>query len=224
MGENDMLRTYTLLRRTALLAAGATAMVSLAACGSSDEGSAKSGEDKGSTSGSDTSTSETKPEDSGKDGPKTESAPLQLGEAAAESVEVTRSDKTGEFRVSIEKVTLGKPGDLDELKDKKKYEGKRPAWLYATYKHVGGDAPAELSAGDLGLTVEGGDQARPLMILLGGLSATPEDCVKAGDIEPLKSEESATVCRLFLVPETKGLETAQVSRGFTTRPTEWEIG
>lgn len=218
-----MLHRKRLLRSAALVAASATAMVSLAACGSDDGSDADRKSDKGGGSaasgdpGSQESTPASEPEGG--------SDELRLGDPAAETVEITRSDRTGEFQVTMEKVTVGKPGDLDELNDKKDYEGKVPAWLYATYRHVGGDSPVELgSITDLGLTVEGGERARPLIILLGDLSAMPDDCVNSTDLEALKAGQSATVCKTFLVPADKDIETALLSRGFSSPPTQWRVG
>lgn len=218
-----MPRKNGLFRSAALVAAGVTAMVTLAACGSDgDSDGGRKGKGSGESSSDNAADSQPGGSEESED-PAGEEGNLQLGEASSEPVKISRSDKTGEFEVTMEKVVMGKPGDLDELKEKEEYKGKVPAWLYATYKHVGGDEPAQLSSNDLGLMVEGGEQARPLLILMGGLSATPDDCTSATSVEPLKAGESATVCRLFVVPEDEKVDTALLSRGFTTPPTKWDV-
>ncbi|THA25675.1 hypothetical protein E4198_14055 [Streptomyces sp. RKND-216] len=218
-----MQRTTRMLRNTALLAATATALVSMAACTPGDSGGDKS---KGGSesSGSESSGSDSGTGSSGKSEAKTDGGMLRLGETAAEPTEISSAKKTAEFRVTMEKVVMGEPGDLDELDDAKKYAGKVPAWLYATYEHAGGDSPIELSTiNDLGVTVEGGERGRPLILIMGELSAKPADCKESSDIGELASGQSGTVCQVFLVPEGKAVETALLSRGFTTAPTEWEV-
>lgn len=216
MGE-IMLRNKRLLRRTAVLAATATALVSLAACGSGlgDSGKSRKGKGRSDSAASDTSKSKKKS--------KSEAGGLELGDTASEPVPITLSNKTGEFEVTMEKVVVGKPGDLDQLNgDEGEYDGKVPAWLYATYEHVGGDSPAEISSTDLGMTMEGGDRARPL-IVIGRLSATPEDCVGSNAVGAVKAGERATICQVFIVPEGEAVDEALLSRGFSAPPTEWDV-
>jgi hypothetical protein len=222
-----MQRTARMLRSTALVAATATALVSLAACGPGDGKSSKGRGGSSDSSSSDSSHGDSSGTgSSGKSKPKakTRSGMLRLGETAPEPTEMSSSTGKADFEVTMEKVVMGKPGDLDELNDAEKYADKVPAWLYATYEHVGGASPMELSTiSDLGLTVEGGEQARPLLLLMGELSAKPADCEETSDVGELASGERGTVCQVFLVPEGKQVETALLSRGFTTAPTEWEV-
>lgn len=204
-----------------MLAATATALVSLAACGPGDSGKGRKGKSGSDSSSSDSSGSSSSGTGSSKKKPKTGSDTLQLGEAATETLEIEESGDKAEFQITMEKIVTGKAADLSGLQgDKKDYEGKVPAWLYSTYKHVGGAAPFETISVDANMMMDGGQPATPL-ILIGDLPAKPKDCVEISDVK-FQQGDSKTVCKIFLVPEGEQVEEVQLSRGFSSPPTTWE--
>ncbi|GAA3059066.1 hypothetical protein GCM10020000_47500 [Streptomyces olivoverticillatus] len=147
-----MPRTHAMpLRRTALAAGALLAALSLTAC----DGSTGSGSGGGSNSSSAKA-----------------DQPLKLGQPSPETQEVQRYNKTGKFTITPQKVVMGKPADLDELKDQK-YKGYTLAWAYVKAKLVGGDTPLRgpMIATNVGMQMEGGQQGTRLIVLMGGLSS-----------------------------------------------------
>ncbi|MCT2589556.1 hypothetical protein LHJ74_06395 [Streptomyces sp. N2-109] len=204
-----MLRNTTVLSRTAVLAA--TAVLALTACGSGDGGSGKKDRRNGGDASS--AAGDGKPQK------------LSMGETADKPTEVTSDNRTGKFEVAAKKVVLGKPGDLSEASsDPKKFTGQVPAWLYVEYTHVGGDSPADAStATDWGITTTGGVRGRPLMMLMGDLPSTPDDCRDADTVGAFKKGQTETLCQVYVVPEKMKIEEAQLNRGFHSPPTTWTM-
>lgn len=201
-----MLRTTRAARRTALLAA--VAALTLTACGS-DGGGSRSSKKGGGTSA-----------DEQERKPKT----LVLGQTADEPDEETTKKGTTKFDVAAKRVVLGKPGDLaDASSDPEQFKGKIPAWLYVDYTHVGG-ASLEASTGtDWGITVAGGERGRPLLMLLGGLPSTPDDCREDTAVGVLKKGQTETLCQPFVIPEGKKVTEVLLNRGFHSEPTRWRV-
>ncbi|GGR71065.1 hypothetical protein GCM10010252_06670 [Streptomyces aureoverticillatus] len=199
-------------RRLGLVAVAVITTVSLAACGG---GSGKKSGRSGGPGGSSESS----------EAPKN----LKLGQAGPEQ-EITSYKKTAKFSITPTKVTEGKPADLKELGDDKKYKGKKVAWIYVKAKHVGG-APAIKSAmvmGDVSAETTAGAPATKF-ILIGSLSSQPADCLgnngkkELGGEDIWKKGEERTVCEPYLIPATEKVKAVTYSQGFYKEPLKWAV-
>ncbi|MFF4740435.1 hypothetical protein ACFY2W_31785 [Streptomyces sp. NPDC001262] len=152
--------------------------------------------------------------------------PQKLGQPSAETQDVERSGKTGKFTITPQKVVMGKPSDLDELKDKDKYAGQTIAWVYVNAKLVGGDAPVQgpMIMSNVG-TLSGGNQpGTKLLIMFGDLGSKPADC-KSEDVDATwQKGDEHTLCTPYLVPEAQKLTTVTYSRGWYKEPLKWDVG
>lgn len=201
-------------RHLGLAAVGVIAALALTGCGGSDDGSGKRG--KGGKAGA---------EDGATEAPKD----LKLGQAGPEQ-EITSYKKTAKFSLTPTKVTEGKPADLKELGDDKKYGGKKIAWIYVKAKHVGGAAaiksPTVMS--DVGAETSAGTPATKF-ILIGDLSSRPADCVgndgqkELGGDEMWKKGEERTVCEPYLLPAADKVKAVTYSQGFYKEPLKWAV-
>ncbi|EPH40212.1 hypothetical protein ABT390_16635 [Streptomyces aurantiacus] len=195
-----------------LTAVGVIAALALTACGGgSDDDSGKDGKSEAGKGAS--------------EAPKN----LKLGQAGPEQ-EITSYKKTAKFSITPTKVTEGKPADLKELGDEKKYKGKKVAWIYVKAKHVGG-APAIKSAlvmGDVSAETSAGAPATKF-ILIGDLSSRPADCLgnngkrELGSEDIWKKGEERTVCEPYLIPATETVKSVTYSQGFYKEPLKWAV-
>ncbi|MFD9908452.1 hypothetical protein [Streptomyces sp. NPDC059063] len=196
-------------RRLGLVALAAVTAVSLAAC----DGGKK--DKKGGHAGGAQEASEA-PKD------------LKLGQAGPVQ-EITRYKKTGKFSLTPTKVTLGKPADLKELDDEKKYKDKKVAWIYVKAKHVGGDAvKGPMVMSDIGAETVSGTPATKF-IVIGSLSSMPADCKGNDGAKTLggddiwKKGEERTVCEPYLIPATTEVKNVTYSQGFYKEPLKWAV-
>ncbi|MBB4894714.1 hypothetical protein FHS39_003772 [Streptomyces olivoverticillatus] len=199
-----MPRTHAMpLRRTALAAGALLAALSLTAC----DGSTGSGSGGGSNSSSAKA-----------------DQPLKLGQPSPETQEVQRYNKTGKFTITPQKVVMGKPADLDELKDQK-YKGYTLAWAYVKAKLVGGDTPLRgpMIATNVGMQMEGGQQGTRLIVLMGGLSSRPADCHSEDTEAVWQKGDEPTLCVPFVVPEGRKVAYVLYSKGFSAAPLKWAV-
>ncbi|MFK4069698.1 hypothetical protein [Streptomyces sp. NPDC029674] len=203
-------RTTPYRRRMGLAALAALTAVSLAACGG---GSGKKGRSGG--SGGSSGASEA-PKD------------LKLGQAGPVQ-EITKYKKTGKFSLTPTKVTLGKPADLDELKDEKKYKDLKVAWIYVKAEHVGGSAVKQpMVMSDVSGETSAGRPATKF-ILIGDLSSRPSDCVgndgtkSLGGDDIWKKGETRTVCEPYLIPADATLKAVTYSQGYYKEPIKWAV-
>ncbi|WP_344530443.1 hypothetical protein [Streptomyces albiaxialis] len=146
---------------------------------------------------------------------------LKLGQPAPEPQTFSGSKKA-EFEVAPTKVTMGEPGDLADLDNQKTAKGKVPAWIYVKAKQVeGGTTKKPMIMSDFGAKA-GGASAKRLILLMGGLKATPKDCVDDDSVTWTKGK-TATVCQVYLVPQGKKIDEVLLSRGFTAEPQRWAV-
>ncbi|WP_172385242.1 hypothetical protein [Streptomyces sp. MNP-20] len=196
-------------RRLGLVAVAAATAVTLTACGGSDDS------DRGKD---------------GKSGAQASEAPkdLKVGQAGP-AQEITRYDKTGKFSITPTKVTVGKPADLKELDDEKKYKGKKVAWIYVKAKLVGGSPVKQpMVMSNVNAETSDGSPATKF-ILIGALSSQPEDCVgndgkrELGREDVWKKGEERTVCEPYLIPADATVKSVTYSQGFYKEPLKWAL-
>ncbi|WP_414168712.1 hypothetical protein ACMATS_21095 [Streptoverticillium reticulum] len=171
--------------------------------------------------GSSSSVSGGHPNSAGDDKPQ---KPLKLGQPSAEAQTVERSGKAGKFTITPQKVVMGKPSDLDELKDKDKYAGRTIAWVYVNAKLVGGDAPVQgpMIMTSVG-TLSGSAPGTKLLVMFGDLSSRPSDC-KSEDLDATwQKGDEHTLCTPYLVPDGQKLTTVTYSRGWYKDPLKWTV-
>ncbi|MGA4840060.1 hypothetical protein [Streptomyces sp. G45] len=198
-------------RRLGLAALAVVTAVSLTACG----GSGKKDRKDGKADGAAQEASEA-PKD------------LKVGQAGPVQ-EITRYKKTGKFSLTPTKVTLGKPEDLKELNDPKKYKDQKIAWIYVKAKHVGGPAVKEpMVMSDIGAETTSGSPARKF-IVIGDLSSQPADCKgndaakDLGGDDIWKRGEERTVCEPYLIPANAEVKNVTYSQGFYKEPVKWAL-
>ncbi|WP_158857384.1 hypothetical protein [Streptomyces sp. NRRL B-1347] len=198
-------------RRLGLVAVAAVTAVTVAACGGSDDDKGKGGKD-------------------GKSGDRASEAPknLKVGQAGPVQ-EITKYKTTGKFSITPTKVVLGKPEDLKELDDDKKYGGKKVAWIYVKAKHVGGEAVKQpIVMTNVNAETSDGNPATKF-ILIGTLSSQPEDCVgndgkrELGREDIWKKGEERTVCEPYLIPADATVKAVTYSQGFYKEPIKWAL-
>ncbi|GGV54623.1 hypothetical protein [Streptomyces spectabilis] len=196
-------------RRLGLVAVAAATAVTMTACGGSDD----SGKGKDGKSGAEAS-----------EAPKN----LKVGQPGP-AQEITKYNKTGKFSITPTKVTLGKPGDLKELDDEKKYGGKKVAWIYVKAKHVGGEAVKQpIVMTNVNAETSDGNPATKF-ILIGTLSSQPKDCVgndgkrTLGGEDIWKKGEERTVCEPYLIPADATVKAVTYSQGFYNEPIKWAL-
>ncbi|WP_282792715.1 hypothetical protein [Streptomyces sp. CC224B] len=199
-------------RRLGLAATAVITALAVTACGGSDGGK-KSRKGGGSDAGASSS-----------EAPKN----LKLGQAGP-AQEITKYKKTGKFSITPTKVTLGKPEDLKELKDDKKYGDKKIAWIYVKAKHVGGDPVKEPTVmSDVGAETTAGNPATRF-ILIGDLSSMPADCKRHDAAKTLggddiwKAGEERTMCEPYLIPADTEVKAVTYSQGFYKEPIKWAV-
>ncbi|GHC69546.1 lipoprotein [Streptomyces flavofungini] len=196
-------------RSLGLAAVGVITALAVTACGPSDDS------DKDGKSGASKAADEA---------PKN----LKLGQPGPVQ-EITSYKKTGKFSITPTKVSLGKPEDLKELDDPKKYKDKKIAWIYVKAKHVGGPAIKEAKPmSDVGAETDAGAPATRF-ILIGTLASTPKDCNLLNGVKELGSDdiwkkgEERTVCEPYLVPATAKVKNVTYSQGFYKEPLKWAV-
>ncbi|MVO83597.1 hypothetical protein GPA10_02170 [Streptomyces sp. p1417] len=206
-------RTTQYRRRLGLVAVAGLTAVCLAACGS---GSGKKSRSHGSGGAAGASESSAAPKG------------LKLGQAGPVQ-EISKYKKTGEFSLTPTKVALGKPEDLDELNDKKKYKDLKVAWIYVKAQHVGGSAVKEPTVmSDVSGETSAGRPATKF-ILIGDLSSRPTDCVGNDGRKSLEGDdiwkkgETRTVCEPYLIPADATLKAVTYSQGFYKEPIKWAV-
>ncbi|MEV0257329.1 hypothetical protein AB0H82_24125 [Streptomyces sp. NPDC050732] len=203
-------RTTPCRRRIGLAALAAVTALSLAACGGGSGKKSRSGGAGGSAEAS------RAPKD------------LKLGQAGPVQ-EITKYEKTGTFSLTPTKVTLGKPADLDELNDRKKYKDLKVAWIYVKAKHVGGSAVKEpMVMSDVSGETSAGEPATKFL-LIGDLSSRPSDCVGNDGAKSLEGDdiwkkgETRTVCEPYLIPADATLKAVTYSQGYYKEPIKWAV-
>lgn len=195
-------------RYLGLAAVGVIAALTVTACGPSDD---DKGDKAGASKGAD-------------EAPKN----LKLGQPGPVQ-EITSYKKTGKFSITPTKVSLGKPADLKELDDPKKYKDKKIAWVYVKAKHVGGPAIKEAKPmGEVGAETDAGAPATRF-ILIGTLASTPKDCNLLNGVKELGSDdiwkkgEERTVCEPYLIPATAKVKNVTYRQGFYKEPLKWAV-
>lgn len=203
-------RTTRYRRRIGLAALAALTALSVAACGGGSGKKSRSGGSDGAAESS--------------QAPKH----LKLGQAGPVQ-EITKYEKTGTFSLTPTKVTLGKPADLDELNDQKKYKDLKVAWIYVKAAHVGGSAVKEpMVMSDVSGETSAGEPATKF-ILIGDLSSRPADCVgddgrKSREGEDIwKKGETRTMCEPYLIPADATLKAVTYSQGYYKEPIKWAV-
>ncbi|MFD9072605.1 hypothetical protein [Streptomyces lasiicapitis] len=198
-------------RRLGLVAVAVITTASLAACGGG------SGKKSGKSGGSGANNEAT-------EAPKN----LKLGQPGPDQ-EITRYKKTAKFSLTPTKVTEGKPADLKELGDDKKYAGKKIAWIYVKAKHVGGAAPIKgpMVMSEVNAETGAGAPATKF-ILIGSLSSQPADCLDTGKKEITsediwKKGEERTLCEPYLIPATEKVKSVTYSQGYYKEPLKWAV-
>ncbi|QEV21600.1 hypothetical protein [Streptomyces alboniger] len=203
-------RTTRYRRHIGLAVLATLTAVSLAACGGGSGKKSRSGGAGGSSESS--------------EAPKN----LKLGQAGP-AQEITRYEKTGKFSLTPTKVTLGKPADLDELNDKKKYKDLKVAWIYVKAEHVGGSAVKEpMVMGNVSGETSAGEPATQFL-LIGDLSSRPSDCLgndgtkSLGSDDIWKKGETRTLCEPYLIPADTTLKAVTYSQGYYKEPIKWAV-
>lgn len=196
-------------RSLGLAAVGLATALAVTACGPSDDA------DKDGKSGASKAADEA---------PKN----LKLGQPGPVQ-EITSYKKTGKFSITPTKVALGKPEDLKELDDPKKYKDKKIAWVYVKAKHVGGpDIKEAKPMSDVGAETDAGAPATRF-IVIGALASTPKDCnilngaKELGGTDIWKKGEQRTVCEPYLIPATAKVKSVTYSQGFYKEPIKWAV-
>ncbi|MGW5733316.1 MULTISPECIES: hypothetical protein [Streptomyces] len=193
-------------RRLGLMAVGAATLCTLTACYPSTGDSAKDA----------TPTASQAPKK------------LRLGQPGPEQ-EISSYKKNAKFVFTPTKVVEGKPDDLDELDEPKKYAGKKVVWVYVNARHVGGDTlkPPPPMMSDVNVETAAGPGTK--FILIGALSGTPKDCKLLNGVKELGTEdvwkkgEERTVCDPYLVPEGATVDKVTYSQGFYNEPLKWTV-
>ncbi|MEI5102067.1 hypothetical protein RB200_30555 [Streptomyces sp. PmtG] len=209
-------RAVHVRRRLGLVATAVITAVAVAACGGSDG----SGKKRGGSGGSGGAGAAGEASEAPKN--------LKVGQAGPVQ-EVTRYNKTGKFEITPTKVALGKPEDLKELNDPKKYKDQKVAWIYVKAKHVGGPAVKEpMVMSNVGAETVSGGPARKF-IVIGSLSSQPADCEGSdakkeyGKDDFWKPGEERTVCEPYLIPSDTEVKAVTYSQGFYKEPIKWAL-
>ncbi|MFG2212800.1 hypothetical protein [Streptomyces sp. NPDC048638] len=149
---------------------------------------------------------------------------LHLGQPSRHLVELSRWGKDGMFRITPQRVVMGKESDLKELDDMQ-YTDLVPAWVYVNAKLVGGDSPIKGAyvMSDVGVLTERAQPVKQLLVMGSDLSSMPADCKEDDPDQRWKKGDDHTRCALFLVPKGEKATHVLYSRGYYEAPLKWAV-